>query len=98
MTSSTVTTVPMSIRIESGARERLKVIALHQKRTAHSLAAEAINNLISEKEKEIAWNQSCVHSYDDYKKAGLHVSQQEVENWMDSWGTDVELPQPVCHR
>ena len=34
----TATTVPMSIRIESDARERLKMIAFHQKRTAHSLA------------------------------------------------------------
>ena len=93
----TVTTVPMSIRIESDARERLKAIALHQKRTAHSLAAEAIDKLILEKEKEIAWNQSCIDSYDDFRKSGLHVSQQEVENWMDFWSTDVELPQPICH-
>ena len=91
-------TVPMSIRIESDARERLKVIALHQKRSAHSLAAEAINNLILEKEKELAWNQSCINSYNDYKTTGLHVNQQDVEKWMDSWGTDQELPQPPCHR
>ena len=94
----TVTTAPMSICIEADARERLKIIALHQKRTAHSLAAEAIDNFILEKEKEIAWNQSCIESYNDFRKTGLHVSQQEVENWMDSWGADVELPQPVCHR
>ena len=94
----TTTTVPMSIRIESDTRERLKAIAFHQKRTAHSLVAEAINNLILEKEKEIAWNQSCVSSYDDYKETGLHVNQQEVEKWMDSWDTDQEIPQPVCHR
>ena len=48
----TVTTVPMSIRIKSTARERLKTIAIYQKRTPHSLAEEAINNLILEKEKE----------------------------------------------
>lgn len=94
----TATTVPMSIRIESDARERLKMIAFHQKRTAHSLATEAINNMIVEKEKEIAWNQSCTNSYEDYKQTGLHVHQQEVEKWMDSWGTDMELPQPVCHK
>ena len=65
----------MSIRIKSTARERLKTIAIYQKRTPHSLAEEAINNLILEKEKEIAWNQSCVYSYDNYKKTGLHVGR-----------------------
>jgi len=48
--------------------------------------------------KEIAWNLSCLDSFSEYKETELHVNQLEVEKWMDSWGTDTELPQPACHR
>lgn len=94
----TATTVPMSIRIEASAKERLKKIAERQKRTAHALATEAINTLIEQKEREYAFNQSCVDSYNQFKETGLYVSHDEVTAWMNSWGTDNELPTPICHE
>ena len=48
--------------------------------------------------KDTAWNLSCLDSFSEYKETELHVNQLEVEKWMDSWGTDTELPQPACHR
>jgi predicted transcriptional regulator len=82
----------MSIRIEASAKERLKEIAKRQKRTAHALATEAINTLIEQKEREYAFNQSCIDSYNQFKETGLHVNHEEVTAWMNSWGTDNELP------
>ena len=43
----TAATVPMSIRLDVNARAKLKAIALRQKRSAHALATEAINQLIA---------------------------------------------------
>ena len=31
-----------------------------------------------------------------YKETGLHVTGEEVLAWIESWGTDHELPTPVC--
>ncbi len=90
-------TVPMSIRIEAGARQKLKEIAARQKRSAHALATEAINTLIEQKEREYAFNQSCITSYEHYKETGLHVTHEELVPWMDSLFADHELPAPVCH-
>jgi predicted transcriptional regulator len=87
----------MSIRIEASAKQRLNEIALRQKRTAHALATEAIYALIEQKEREYAFNQSCIDSYNQYKETGLHAAQNEVSAWMDSWGTENELPTPLCH-
>ncbi|MDD4964539.1 MAG: hypothetical protein PHI11_11550 [Gallionella sp.] len=94
----TATTFPMSIRIDAGAREKLKQIAARQKRTAHALATEAINNLIEQEEKKHAWNQSCVDALHHYDETGLHATHVEVMTWMDSLGTEKELPTPTCHR
>lgn len=91
------TTVPMSIRLDATAREKLKAIALRQKRTAHALATEAINQLIEEKEREYAWQESCDAALKHFDETGLHATHDEVAAWVDSWGTDNELPPPVCH-
>ena len=92
-----IATVPMSIRLEPGARQKLKEIAARQKRTAHSLATEAITALIEQKEREYAFNQSCMASYNEYKETGLHVTHDEIVPWLESLFTDDELPPPACH-
>ena len=90
-------TVPMSIRIDASLKARLDKIASSQRRSAHSLATQAVTQLIEEHEKVQAWNQSCVDSFNEYKETGLHVTGDEVEKWMDSWGTENELPPPQYH-
>lgn len=91
-------TVPMSIRLEVNAREKLKEIAHRQKRSAHALATEAINALIEKNERDYAFNQSCLESYNHYQETGLHITHEEVLAWMNSWNTDNELPPPICHE
>ena len=93
----TTATVPMSIRLEPSAKQRLKEIATRQKRTAHGLAAEAITAFIEQKEREHDFNQSCIASYKQYKETGLHVTHDEVVPWLESLFTDDELPPPECH-
>lgn len=94
----TATTVPMSIRLDATARDKLKAIALRQKRTAHAIATEAIHQLIAQKESEYAWHESCQAALQHFDETGLHATHDEVTAWMDSWGQDEELPTPVCHR
>ena len=93
----TATSVPMSIRLDATQRDRLKAIAARQKRTAHALATEAILQLIEQKEREHAWHESCDAALKHFDETGLHATHDEVSAWMDSWGTDKELPAPVCH-
>lgn len=93
----TSTTAPMSIRLDINAREKLKAIALRQKRSPHALATEAINQLIEQQEREYAWQESCDAALKHFDETGLHASSAEVLAWVDSWGTEKELPSPVCH-
>ncbi len=90
-------TVPMSIRLEASAKQRLQVIAFRQKRSAHALATEAIAELIERKEREFAWHESCEAAIKHFDETGLHATHDEVTAWIDSWGTAKELPAPECH-
>ena len=97
MKTTTATTVPMSIRLDVNAREKLKAIAMRQKRSAHALATEAINQFIEQKERENAWHQSCEDALKHFDETGLHATHGEVMAWMDTWGTEKESPAPICH-
>lgn len=90
-------TVPMSIRIDQSLKDRLNKLASITKRSAHALATQAVEQLVVEQEKLLAWNESCVDSFSEFKESGLHVTQTEIEQWMDSWGADKELTPPKCH-
>ena len=93
----TATTAPMSIRLDAGVRQRLKAIAARQNRSAHALAAEAINQLIESQEQEYAWQQSCDEALKHFDQTGLHASHAEVMAWIATWGGASVLPVPICH-
>jgi predicted transcriptional regulator len=97
VTMNTVTTAPMSLRLDVSKKERLARIASRQKRSSHSLALEALDAYIEKKETEERWNQHCEASLQDHFESGLHVTEEEVDQWLDSWGTNNELPPPKCH-
>ena len=93
----TATTVPMSIRLDVSARERLKAIAVRQKRSPHALATEAIHQLIEQKEREYAWHLSCDDALKHFDETGLHATHEDVMKWMDRLATDKDAPPPKCH-
>ena len=93
----TASTVSMSISLDVTAREKLKAIAVRQKRTPQALATEAINQLIAQKEREYAWHESCEVALKHFDETGVYATHDEVMAWMDSWGADKESPTPICH-
>jgi predicted transcriptional regulator len=38
-----------------------------------------------------------IRAWENYQATGLHVTEKEAEKWIDSWGTENELPVPECH-
>ena len=44
-----------------------------------------------------AWHQSCEDALKHVDETGLHATLAQVMAWMATWGTDKELPTPLCH-
>ena len=36
-------------------------------------------------------------SWEEYQRTGLHITLEELEAWMDSWGAPGEKELPACH-
>jgi predicted transcriptional regulator len=96
MTVPTIT--PMSLRLDTDLRDRLNKIAHAQKRSAHALARDAVSRFVAQEEKEAAWNASCQASLDEYKETGLHLKHEQLDAWLDTWGTSGEKPAPESQK
>lgn len=92
-----VASVPMSIKLDANFRGRLNELALLRKRTAHSIAREAVEQHIALEEAREKANQDALDAWRDYRDTGLHATGDEVLRWVESWGATEELPAPQCH-
>lgn len=90
--------IPTSIKLNQDTCARLKHLAETRHRTAHWLMREAINQYIEREEKREAFQQETIKAWNAHRETGLHVTAEEVEVWLASWGTENELAAPVCHK
>ena len=80
----------LTIRVEDGLAEQLAKIAIATKRSRSFLAAEAVREYV--KEEAIFLEHAQAGRRD--VAAGRVVPHEEVMKWMDSLGTEKELPVP----
>ena len=93
----TAATSPMSIKLDATVRDRLNSIATRHKRTSHAIAREAIETYVALEKAREALNQEALSSWTHFQETGLHVTGDEVNAWIKSWGTKDELPPPKYH-
>ena len=86
----------MSIKLDAAVRARLNSIATRHKRTSHSIAREAIETYVAREEAREALNQDALSSWNHFQETGLHDTDDEVNAWIESWGTKDELQPPKC--
>jgi len=59
---------------------------------------EAIQQYVEREEKREALRQDTLKAWEEFQMTGLSATAEEVDAWLASWGTDNELPAPVCHE
>ena len=81
----------MTVRLKPEVSEKLKVLAHRANRSKAYLASEAIENYVAFNEWQVAHIKAAL-AEDDQGTPG--VPHAAVVEWMQSWGTDHELPRP----
>ena len=81
----------MTIRLTPETSEKLEELARDTKRSKSQLASEAIENYVRHNAWQVAHIKAAL-TEDDKDEPG--VPQSEVMRWVESWGTDDELPRP----
>ncbi len=83
-------TETLSVRIDSGTKQKLEALAKRSRRSKSFLAAEAIANYVEAEEWQLGEIQAAVAELD----ASDGVSHDKVSRWLKSWGQPEELKAP----
>jgi predicted transcriptional regulator len=83
-------TTPFSFRIDTGTKTKLEEWAARENRSASALAQMAIDEYLDQK----AYKRECILEALEEAKKGVFISEEAMDAWVDSWGTDNELPPP----
>jgi predicted transcriptional regulator len=87
-----------SIKLDDELKSRVQHLAGLRRRSAHWIMREAIEQYVEREEKREAFRQDTIDAWEEFQATGLHATAEEVEKWLASWGTEDELPPPVCHK
>ena len=88
----------VSVKLDADTRTRIESLAAARDRSSHWVMREAICQYVDREEKREAFRQATIKAWEEYQETGLHATAAEVDIWLASWGTEKELPAPVCHK
>jgi len=92
------TTKPVAVKLENDIRDRIAKLAKIRQHSSHALMKEAIYEYVEREEKRESFHQEAMRSWEEYKETGLHVTGEEIIEWLATWGSDNEKTAPICHK
>lgn len=87
-------TIPVMARVTPEVKEKLRAIAQNTKRSEAFLAREAIEQFVELNEWQVGLIATRLA---EARAGGETVTHDEVVRWLDSKGTQEELPRPDRH-
>ena len=82
---------PFTLRLPDEVRDDLKFLSTSMNRTQASIASEILKEKVSIRARRIR----AIQEAKQQAKNGAFISQEAVEKWVDSLGSDNELPLPT---
>ncbi|MEN3161159.1 CopG family transcriptional regulator [Tistrella mobilis] len=87
-----------SLKIDDDLERRLHEVAGRRRRSVDAVTVEAIRQYVEREEARDDFRREAEASWAAYQTDSLHLTGQEVSDWLNSWGTEGETPAPRCHR
>jgi predicted transcriptional regulator len=88
---------PTSIKLPPQLRNRMQTLAAARQRSVHELMIRAVETYVEREEKREAIRQECIQAHDDYLRTGLHLTDEEVDEWVDQVVQGIKADIPKCH-
>lgn len=82
--------VPLSLHVDAELKKKLDDEARSQNVSSENVAERAIKRYLEIREHERAILRERIAEADK----GIFISEEAMNRWIDSWGTDNELPPP----
>ena len=87
----------ISVKIDDELKSRVQHLAGLRQRSAHWIMREAIAQYVAREEARESFRQDAREAWTEFQETGRHLTGQEVQDWLRTWGTDAETDLPECH-
>ena len=87
-----------SIKLDDDLASRIRRLAELRQRSAHWIMREAIRDYVVREEARESFRQEALASWSAFQDTGRHLTGEEVQAWLTSWGSDAEAEPPECHE
>ncbi|MEN8251124.1 MAG: ribbon-helix-helix protein, CopG family [Bacteroidota bacterium] len=85
----------LGVRLDEQLEMRLNDLAKKKHRSRSYLTKEALRRYIGEEEIKEREKQETLARWEHYQETGEVISNNEMMEWLDSWGTEQEKSCPV---
>jgi predicted transcriptional regulator len=86
-----------SIKLEPELKSRIQQLANSERRSSHWIMREAISQYVGRAEWNAELNRATLESLEEYERTGLHLTNDEVNAWLDRLDAGERVPPPPCH-
>ena len=86
-----------AIRLTTAEQTQIAHLAAAKQRKPQWIMKEALRQYLAREAASEQLLQETQVSWDEYAQTGIHVSEEEMNSWLDTWGTDDEAEPPTCH-
>lgn len=87
-----------TVKLNDDLKNRIQHLADLQHRSAHWLMCEAIRQYVERQEAQESFKQEAISSWKAFQETGKHLTSEEVQHWLKTWGTEDETKVPPCHE
>ena len=88
----------VSIKLADALKERVQHLAASQRRSAHWIMREAIQQYVEREEARESFQQEALASWAEYQRTGRHLTGDETCAWLRGWGSEADTEAPACHE
>jgi predicted transcriptional regulator len=86
-----------SIKLKPGLKERIERLAAAEDRSAHWMMNRAIEDFVERREKQRQFDEETIEALQHYRETGLHLTNEEVLEWMEKVIAGENPPMPKPH-
>jgi predicted transcriptional regulator len=86
-----------TLKLDPVTTERVQRLAVARHRSSDEILREAVEEYVSRAEKREEFRQAALAVAEHYDMTGLHLTQEEMEEWMLKVEAGEDAPMPECH-
>ena len=88
----------ISVKLDDALKGRVQHLAASQRRSAHWIMREAIQQYVEREEARESFRQEALASWAEYQQGGRYLTVAETRDWLRRWGDEESGDAPACHE